>query len=290
MARTISTAAGAPRISSRFSTSALYSRASTRASSVSGLTSCTGCASTRSAEPVPASPLPGDARYRPSMTATSMPLGNRPASLTRATTATRAYAPSTRGTSRTRPSAARAASMAARASPRSSGTVITMPGSTAALFSGRSGSSAAFAWAKPVLLSSFNPGTAGAVSYFPAGSSGRKSKMTTARGAFPDKAALDRLVSDLRVLDADGIERAAWAWDRHESRELEEYRAAERAALASIEQADLGPFWEDFRRTLFGLTESREALVHWKAKHGDMGHKAERAAFGAALGLFARDR
>ncbi|OLC56195.1 MAG: hypothetical protein AUH85_07105 [Chloroflexi bacterium 13_1_40CM_4_68_4] len=97
-------------------------------------------------------------------------------------------------------------------------------------------------------------------------------------------------MSDLRVLDADGIERAAWAWDRHESRELEEYRAAERAALAAIEQADLGPFWEDFRRTLFGLTESREALVHWKAKHGDMGHKAERAAFGAALGLFARDR
>ena len=113
--------------------------------------------------------------------------------------------------------------------------------------------------------------------------------MATARGAHPDKAALDRLVSDLRVLDADGIERAAWAWDRHEGRGLAEYHAAERAALAAIEAADVGSLWEDLRRTLFGLTESQGALVHWKAKHGDLGHKAERAAFGAALGLFARD-
>src|SRR5207249_8820850 len=127
--------------------------------------------------------------------------------------------------------------------------------------------------------------TTGRVSYFPAGSSGRKSKMATARRAHPDKAALDRLVSDLRVLDADGIERAAWAWDRHEGRGLDEYHAAERAALAAIEAADVGSLWEDLRRTLFGLTESQGALVHWKAKHGDLGHKAERAAFGAALGL-----
>jgi hypothetical protein len=108
-------------------------------------------------------------------------------------------------------------------------------------------------------------------------------------GHGPDQKELDRLTSDLRVFDANGIERAAWGWDRHERRGLDTYHAAERAALAQIEQHDLGPRWEEFRRMLFGLTESAGALVSWKAKHGQLGHKAERAAFGAALGLFARE-
>lgn len=100
---------------------------------------------------------------------------------------------------------------------------------------------------------------------------------------------LDRLTADLRVFDVNGIERAAWGWDRHERGGLDAYHEAEREALAQIEKHDLGLKWEELRRTLFGLTESNGALVSWKAKHGDMGHKAERAAFGAALGLFARD-
>jgi hypothetical protein len=111
--------------------------------------------------------------------------------------------------------------------------------------------------------------------------------MATARSS--NQAALDRLVADMRVLDADGIERAAWAWDRHERGHLNEYHEAERAALKAIEDADIAPAWEELRRTLFGLTETPGALVHWKAEHGDKGHRAERAAFGAALGLFARE-
>jgi hypothetical protein len=111
-----------------------------------------------------------------------------------------------------------------------------------------------------------------------------------ARGSAVDRAALDRLVGDLRVLDADGIERAAWAWDEHERGAIDAYHAAERSALAAIEDADLGPAWEDFHRSLFELTESRGALTHWRDEHGEKGHKAERAAFGAALGLFARER
>ena len=104
----------------------------------------------------------------------------------------------------------------------------------------------------------------------------------------PAPAELDRLTADLRVFDVNGIERAAWGWDRHERRGLDAYHHAERVALALIEQHDLGPRWEEFRRTLFGLTESAGALVNWKARHAQLGHKAETAAFGAALGLLAK--
>ncbi len=107
-------------------------------------------------------------------------------------------------------------------------------------------------------------------------------------GAHPRPKDLERLASDLRTFDTNGIERAAWGWDQHEARGLDAYHRAEKAALAFVERSDLGPAWEDFRRTLFGLTESRGALVAWKARHGDLGHKAEWAAFGAALGLFAQ--
>lgn len=100
---------------------------------------------------------------------------------------------------------------------------------------------------------------------------------------------LERLAADLRVFDVNGIERAAWGWDRHERGGHEAYHDAERVALGIIERHDLGPRWEEYRRRVFGLTESPGALVNWKARHGDLGHKAETAAYGAALGLFARE-
>jgi hypothetical protein len=105
----------------------------------------------------------------------------------------------------------------------------------------------------------------------------------------PSRAELDRLADDLRVFDVNGIERAAWGWDQHEARGLDAYHHAERAALAEIEKQDLAVRWDEFRRKLFGLTEAAGALVNWKARHGQQGHKAENAAFGAALGLFARE-
>ena len=98
----------------------------------------------------------------------------------------------------------------------------------------------------------------------------------------------EHLAADIRILDADGIGRAAWGWDRHEPVQHEPFHQAERSALAFIERAELGPAWEEYRRRLFGLTEAAGALVAWRATHGERGHKAERAAFGAALGLFAK--
>ncbi len=99
----------------------------------------------------------------------------------------------------------------------------------------------------------------------------------------------DRLVSDLRVFSAAGVERAAWGWDQHGERQRERFHSAERTALHAIEQGDRGEQWDDFRKSIFDMTEGGGALVSWQYEHGPVGHKAERAAFGAALGLFARE-
>lgn len=97
-----------------------------------------------------------------------------------------------------------------------------------------------------------------------------------------------RLMEDVRVLSPAGVERAAQGWDRHVVLRGEEHlRAAEKAALHAIERNDRGEAWDEVRRNLFGLTESGDALVSWKAEHGDVGHKAENAAFMAALALVA---
>ena len=101
---------------------------------------------------------------------------------------------------------------------------------------------------------------------------------------------LARLIADIRVMGPSGVERAAQGWDdfaagaKHAA-----YHEAERAATHAIEQSDRGPAWDALRGSLFGMTESGQALISWRAEHGDTGHKAEDAAFGAALALVASD-
>jgi hypothetical protein len=101
---------------------------------------------------------------------------------------------------------------------------------------------------------------------------------------------LARLIDDIRVMGPAGVERAAQGWDdfasgsRHAA-----YHTAERAATHAIEQNDRGDAWDTVRSSMFGLTESGQALISWKAEHGEVGHKAEDAAFGAALGLVSSD-
>lgn len=106
---------------------------------------------------------------------------------------------------------------------------------------------------------------------------------------FPEhKRTLARLIEDVRILSPAGVERVAAGWDEHVGEKgLPAFREAEKAALHAIEQADRGAAWDEVRRTLFGLTESGTALISWRAEHGEMGHKAENAAFAAALGLLA---
>jgi len=106
---------------------------------------------------------------------------------------------------------------------------------------------------------------------------------------FPEhQPTLARLMEDIRVLSPAGVERVARGWDLHVgTKGLTEFQEAEKVATHAIEQADRGPAWDQVRSSLFGLTESGDALVSWKAEHGDVGHKAEQAAFAAALGLVA---
>lgn len=106
---------------------------------------------------------------------------------------------------------------------------------------------------------------------------------------FPEhQPTLARLMEDVRVLSPAGVERVARGWDEHVgTKGLQAFLDAEKAALHAIEQADRGSAWDTVRSSLFGLTESGDALVSWKAEHGEIGHKAERAAFAAALGLVA---
>jgi hypothetical protein len=106
---------------------------------------------------------------------------------------------------------------------------------------------------------------------------------------FPDhQKTIARLIEDIRILSPAGVERAAQGWDRHARLHgLDEIHKAEKAAVHAIEQAGRGEAWDEVRRNLFGLTESGNSLVSWKAEHGEVGHKGEDAAFMAALALVA---
>ena len=106
---------------------------------------------------------------------------------------------------------------------------------------------------------------------------------------FPEhQKTLARLMDDVRVLSPAGVERVAQGWDVHVgTKGLQAFHDAEKAATHAIEEADRGSAWDLVRSSIFGLTESGDALVSWKAEHGETGHKAERAAFAAALGLVA---
>ncbi|TME90517.1 MAG: hypothetical protein E6I52_27950 [Chloroflexi bacterium] len=114
---------------------------------------------------------------------------------------------------------------------------------------------------------------------------------TTANIRAAKNAQLERLNSDLRVLSPLGIERAAWGWDRHAPDSSDAFRAAERAAIHAIENSPEAEDWDEWRRRLFHEVEGQLAFIAWRAEHGNHAphvHKAERAAFAAALALFAQ--
>ncbi|HUY54062.1 MAG TPA: hypothetical protein VMV23_02760 [Candidatus Nanopelagicaceae bacterium] len=99
------------------------------------------------------------------------------------------------------------------------------------------------------------------------------------------------MAADIREMGTYSVERAAQGWDRLVGEQrLEELHQAEKEGIHLIEEAGRSEEWNRARRSLFGLTEGGDALVTWQAEHGEIGHKAERAAFAAALALIAEDK
>lgn len=110
-------------------------------------------------------------------------------------------------------------------------------------------------------------------------------------GYAPRDQGLERLYNDARILSPAGIERASWGWDRHEDPgAMQRFHEAEKTALRVLEQENRAQAWDDARRRILDLTEGRTSLESWKAEHGDIGHKAERALLGAALSIMTRDK
>lgn len=105
-------------------------------------------------------------------------------------------------------------------------------------------------------------------------------------GYDPDHRGIDRLLDELRTLSPAGIERIAWGWDQHDERDgRARLLAAEKAALRVLEAESRAQEWEEVQHRVLDTTEGRSSLVAWKAEHGDIGHKAERAVLAAALAL-----
>jgi hypothetical protein len=99
---------------------------------------------------------------------------------------------------------------------------------------------------------------------------------------------VERLLADFRTLSPAGVERAAWGWDRHVgTRDRGAFREAEERALKAIEDTGRGAQWDQVRRSIYNLTEGDHRAISWEAEHGDVSHKSEHAAYGAALALVA---
>ena len=108
-------------------------------------------------------------------------------------------------------------------------------------------------------------------------------------GYKPTDSNVGRLLDDLRTLSPAGVERAAGGWDRHVEPDHSKFHEAERTAIRALEAADRATDWEQLHHSLFNLTEGRAALIAWQAEHGDVGHRAENAAYGAALAVCSAD-
>lgn len=107
-------------------------------------------------------------------------------------------------------------------------------------------------------------------------------------GPRPGQPEIERLLEDARTLSPLGVERAADGWVKHAGRgEHPQWHEAERAALHVLETTRRAPEWDRLRRGILGLTEQGNALVAWRAEHGEKGHHAESALLGAALALTA---
>lgn len=104
----------------------------------------------------------------------------------------------------------------------------------------------------------------------------------------PNTEAVDRLLSDARVLGPSGIERIAWGWTRYAQGGLIACQSAEEAAHRAVDQSGLQDAWKNAEADVRGLVEGHDAQEAWRAEPASVDRTAEHAAIDAALALVAR--
>lgn len=104
----------------------------------------------------------------------------------------------------------------------------------------------------------------------------------------PNTAALERLLSDARVLGPSGIERIAWGWGRYAAGGLEECTSAESNARRLIEDTGRSEAWAAAESDLKELVEGHYAQSAWRSEPASVDRTAEHAATDAALALLVR--
>jgi len=104
----------------------------------------------------------------------------------------------------------------------------------------------------------------------------------------PNTEALERLLSDARVLGPSGIERIAWGWSRHAAGGLEECVSAENAARRLIQETGRQEAWQAAEADLKELVEGHFAQSAWRSEPASVDRTAEHAAIDAAMALVVR--
>ncbi len=104
----------------------------------------------------------------------------------------------------------------------------------------------------------------------------------------PNTEALERLLSDARVLGPSGIERIAWGWSRYAAGGLEACASAERKARRLIDETGRQEAWQAAETDLKELVEGHYAQSAWRSEPASIDRTAEHAAIDAALALVVR--
>jgi len=101
----------------------------------------------------------------------------------------------------------------------------------------------------------------------------------------PNTEAIERLLSDARVLGPSGIERIAWGWSRYAAGGLEECTSAENAARRVIDETGRQEAWRAAETDLKELVEGQYAQSAWRSEPASVDRTAEHAAIDAVMAL-----
>lgn len=104
----------------------------------------------------------------------------------------------------------------------------------------------------------------------------------------PNTEALERLLSDARVLGPSGIERIAWGWSRHAAGGLQDCISAEGTARRLIDETGRQEAWKAAEADLKELVEGHYAQSAWRSEPASVDRTAEHAAIDAAMALVVR--